>query len=117
MNIAKADSDSVLEAPGLEKDEPPPPTRLQQAIALFRFAMGMLCVGLGIIGSLLPILQGWIFFLLALILFFPDDPRVEKVLQKAGPRFPRLVKTLRKIGVGTQNTTRMAKVDVLHHHE
>ena len=121
MSIAKPDSDPglepVLDPLGSEKVEPPPPTRLIQAIALFRFAMGMLCVGLGIIGSLLPILQGWIFFVLALVMFFPDDPRVEKVLQKADPRFPRLVKFLRRIGVGTQDTTRMARVDVLHPHE
>ena len=96
------------------------PGRLQQAIAVFRFGMGVVFVALGIVGSLLPVMQGWIFFLLALVMFFPDDPRVEKVLRRIQSRFPRFVRFLRRIGVGTQDTPHLAMLDVgevIHHHQ
>lgn len=64
--------------------------------------MGIGFLILGVIGSLLPVLQGWIFFLLALITFFPEHPRVAAALVKAEPKVPRLVKFLRKLGIGVE---------------
>ena len=65
-----------------------------------RIALGVGFLLLGVVGSLLPVLQGWIFFLLALVMFFPEHPRVEKTLQKYETRLPRLVAFLRRIGIG-----------------
>ncbi len=74
--------------------------RNKHLLRIARISLGIVFLILGIIGSLLPILQGWIFFLLALIAFFPDHPKVERVLEKAEPKFPRLVHGLRKLGIG-----------------
>ena len=74
--------------------------RKKQLIRVARIAVGILFLILGVIGSLLPVLQGWLFFLFALIAFFPDHPRVGKILAKAEPKMPRLVRGLRKLGIG-----------------
>ncbi len=76
--------------------------RNKHLLRIARISLGIVFLILGIIGSLLPILQGWIFFLLALIAFFPDHPKVERVLEKAEPKFPRLVLGLRKLGIGDE---------------
>lgn len=69
---------------------------------ILRIILGILFTILGVIGSLLPILQGWIFFLLAAIVFFPNSSFAEKVLVKAEPRVPRVAAWLRRIGIGAQ---------------
>lgn len=72
-----------------------------------RITVGIVFLILGVIGSLLPILQGWMFFLLALITFFPGHPRVAAFLDRVEPKAPRTVHLLRKLGIG---------VDVNAHH-
>lgn len=67
---------------------------------LLRIVLGVGFLILGVIGSVLPVLQGWLFFLLALIMFFPEHPRVEKFLQKYETKMPRLIAFLRRIGIG-----------------
>ena len=57
---------------------------------------------LGIIGSLLPVLQGWVFFLIAALLLFPNSSFAEKAMQKVEPKMPRMAHWLRAIGVGAQ---------------
>lgn len=74
--------------------------RKKHLVRIARISVGIVFILLGIIGSLLPILQGWIFFLLALITFFPAHPRVAGILKKAEPKAPRLVSWLRKLGIG-----------------
>jgi uncharacterized protein len=69
---------------------------------LLRIVLGIVFAILGVIGSLLPILQGWIFFLLAALVLFPDSSFAGKVLLKAEPRVPRVVAWLRRIGIGAQ---------------
>lgn len=76
--------------------------RKKHLLRIARISLGILFLILGVVGSLLPILQGWIFFLLALIAFFPDHPKVESVLEKAEPKFPRMVRGLRKLGIGNE---------------
>lgn len=66
-----------------------------------RMTLGVIFLILGVIGSLLPVLQGWIFFLLAALVLFPQSKFAEKVLSKAEPRMPRLVAWLRKMHIGT----------------
>jgi uncharacterized membrane protein YbaN (DUF454 family) len=65
-----------------------------------RITIGVVFFLLGIVGSLLPVLQGWLFFLLSAIMFFPNHPRVERILLKAEPKMPRLVAWLRRMGAG-----------------
>lgn len=65
-----------------------------------RIGLGVLFLILAAIGALLPVMQGWIFLLLALAMFFPSHPRVERTVRKLEPRWPRLVRLLRRLGVG-----------------
>ena len=66
----------------------------------FRISLGIAFFFLGIIGSLLPVLQGWLFFLLSALMFFPTSPFARKVLAKVEPKMPKLVAWLRKLGIG-----------------
>lgn len=65
-----------------------------------RIALGVVFVILGIIGSFLPVLQGWLFFVIALLLFFPRHPKAAAFMKKIEPKFPRLARWLRKAGIG-----------------
>jgi uncharacterized membrane protein YbaN (DUF454 family) len=67
---------------------------------VLRITLGVVFFLLGIVGSLLPVLQGWMFFVLSAIMFFPNHPHVERALVKAEPKLPRLVGWLRRIGAG-----------------
>jgi uncharacterized membrane protein YbaN (DUF454 family) len=66
-----------------------------------RIVLGIVFTILGIIGSILPIMQGWVFFLLAFLVLFPKSKLAIKALEKVEKRAPRLVAWLRKMGVGT----------------
>jgi hypothetical protein len=74
--------------------------RINPRMLLLRITLGIVFTILGIIGSLLPVLQGWIFFLLAALVIFPESKFAEKVLIKAEPKLPRVVGWLRRIGIG-----------------
>jgi hypothetical protein len=67
---------------------------------LIRMALGFVFLILGIIGSLLPVLQGWVFFLLAFLVFFPRSPLTEKILRKVEQKTPRIARMLRRMGIG-----------------
>lgn len=69
-------------------------------IATLRLVLGTIFLILGIVGCLLPMLQGWLFLLIAAVLFFPRNRKVESILKKAESRWPRLVGFMRRIGVG-----------------
>ena len=64
-----------------------------------RIGLGVIFLILAIVGALVPVMQGWIFLLLALAMFFPAHPRVTKLIRKIEPRWPRFVRFLRKLGV------------------
>jgi uncharacterized membrane protein YbaN (DUF454 family) len=66
-----------------------------------RIFLGIIFIILGIIGSLLPIMQGWVFFLLAALVLFPRSRFAVKALKKVEPRMPRLVAWLRRRGIGS----------------
>ncbi|MFL6245897.1 MAG: hypothetical protein ACJ74H_07730 [Thermoanaerobaculia bacterium] len=74
-------------------------TRATLLFAL-RITLGIIFIILGIIGSLLPIMQGWIFFLLAALVLFPQSNFAVKACDKIEPRMPRLVAWLRRRGIG-----------------
>lgn len=67
-----------------------------------RITLGIVFIILGIIGCFLPVLQGWLFFLIAALILFPRAKFTEKVLVKAEPKMPRLVAWLRRMGIGAQ---------------
>jgi len=69
-------------------------------ILALRLTLGIVFAILGVIGSLLPIMQGWIFFLLAALVLFPKSRFAVKALAKVEPRMPRLVARLRRWGIG-----------------
>lgn len=65
-----------------------------------RIILGIVFVILGVIGSLLPIMQGWIFFLLAALVLFPRSRFAIRACEKIEPKMPRLVAWLRRRGIG-----------------
>ncbi|MDP9194289.1 MAG: hypothetical protein M3P06_21545 [Acidobacteriota bacterium] len=69
-------------------------------ILTLRITLGIIFFILGIIGSLLPIMQGWIFFLLAALVLFPRSRFAVKACQKIEPKMPRMVARLRRWGIG-----------------
>ena len=73
----------------------PAPVRL-----LFRITLGIVFLILGVIGSLLPVLQGWLFFLIAGLILFPQSRFAIKALDKIEPKMPRLVRWLHRMGIG-----------------
>jgi hypothetical protein len=75
--------------------------RLPAPMILFlRVTLGIVFAALGVIGSLLPIMQGWIFFLLAALVLFPQSRFAIRALDKVESRMPRLVNRLRRVGIG-----------------
>lgn len=65
-----------------------------------RITLGVIFLILGVIGSLLPILQGWIFFVLALLMFFPEHPKATQFVQKIDRKYPKIAMWLTRMGVG-----------------
>ena len=65
-----------------------------------RIILGVVFTILGVIGSLLPVMQGWIFFLLAALVLFPESRFAVKACNKIEPRMPRMVAWLRRYGIG-----------------
>ena len=74
---------------------------MQGRMVVFRLMLGIMFLILGVIGGFIPILQGWIFILLGLLVLFPRAKFTEKVLHKAGPKLPRTVAFLRRFGIGS----------------
>ncbi|HEX8618793.1 MAG TPA: hypothetical protein VF911_14515 [Thermoanaerobaculia bacterium] len=66
-----------------------------------RIVLGITFLILGVIGALLPILQGWIFFLLAGLVLFPQSRFAIKACEKIEPKMPRTIAWLRRRGIGT----------------
>ena len=69
-------------------------------ILFLRITLGIVFAILGVIGSLLPIMQGWVFFLLAGLVLFPQSKFAIKALDKIERRMPRMVARLRRWGIG-----------------
>lgn len=78
----------------------PPPM-----ILILRITLGIIFAILGVVGSLLPIMQGWIFFLLAILVLFPQSKFAIKSLDKIEKRMPRMVARLRRWGIGVHRDT------------
>ena len=75
--------------------------KLPAPMVLFlRITLGIIFAILGVIGSLLPIMQGWVFFLLAALVLFPQSKFAVKSLDKIERKMPRMVARLRRWGIG-----------------
>lgn len=68
-----------------------------------RITLGVVFLMLAVIGAFLPILQGWIFFLLALLVLFPKSNFAIKACDKIEPKMPRMVAWLRRRGIGIRD--------------
>lgn len=73
----------------------PPPV-----IFAIRMTLGVVFLILAVIGGLLPILQGWIFFVLAMLMLFPQSKLAIKSVDKIRARMPRLAHRLHLLGIG-----------------
>lgn len=62
-----------------------------------RHLLGWAFMALGVVGSLLPILQGWLFFAAGALLLAPDIPLFARFFCWIEKRFPRLSKPLARI--------------------
>lgn len=63
---------------------------------IIRIALAIISIVVGIAGLLLPILPGWLFFGIALLLiFFPEAPLARRALAKIESRWPRAHRILR----------------------
>jgi uncharacterized protein len=84
------------------RDEEGQSLKMPGKMVVIRVTLGIVFVILGIIGGFVPIMQGWIFMLLAFLMLFPRTRMAEKILTKAAPKLPRTVRFLRKLGVGNE---------------
>ena len=57
---------------------------------ILRLALGWLCIILGVMGFLLPIIQGWPFMVLGLYFLSRHFPWAQKILDKFRQWFPGL---------------------------
>ena len=78
--------------------------KMHAGMVVVRITLGIVFLILGVIGGFIPILQGWIFILLAVLVLFPKSKFTEKVLHKAEPKVPRTVRFLRRLGIGNEDT-------------
>lgn len=69
-------------------------------LAVLRITLGVVFAILAVVGALLPIMQGWIFFLLAVLMLFPRSRFAIKACDKIEPKMPRLVAWLRRMHIG-----------------
>jgi quinol-cytochrome oxidoreductase complex cytochrome b subunit len=80
--------------------------KLPAPVVLFiRIFLGITFLVLAVIGAFLPVLQGWIFFLLALLVLFPQSRFAIKACDKIEPKMPRMIGWLRRRGIGTHRET------------
>ena len=85
----------ALRARGLTFSKLPPPM-----VLALRITLGIVFAILGVIGSLLPVMQGWLFFLMAVLVLFPQSRFAIKAVDRCEKRMPRLVARLRRWGIG-----------------
>jgi uncharacterized membrane protein YbaN (DUF454 family) len=72
---------------------------------LVRLTIGLGFTIMGVVGLVLPIFPGWIFFPVAAALFFPRSRFTERAMQIVDAKMPRIATMLRRIGVGEPRDT------------
>lgn len=77
---------------------------------ILRLTVALIFAVIGVAGLLLPVLPGWLFMVLAVLVAFPRSWVSERALKMAEPKMPRLIVWLRKHGMGAapaRDTTRL----------
>jgi len=64
---------------------------------VLRHLLSWLCLILGVVGLVLPILQGWLFLALGAVLLDPDLPIFARLVCWIERRFPRVRRLLQKL--------------------
>lgn len=77
-----------------------------------RILLGIVLTILGIAGAFLPVLQGWLFFLLAAVVFFPQSRFAIATIRKAEPKLPRFVGWLKRWGIGVPPEEQQVEADI-----
>jgi uncharacterized protein YqgC (DUF456 family) len=66
-------------------------------ITIIRFVLIVICIGIGFVGLIMPLLPGWLFFAVAALLLFPDTKLARKTVDWLSTRAPRVARVLRKL--------------------
>jgi len=64
---------------------------------LLRLSLGILLLVLGLLGLVLPVLQGWLFLALAFLVLSIDIPFLARYVEAIEGRFPSLRHPLQKL--------------------
>lgn len=91
---------SLIGAMILRRHVGDPARKMHAGMVVVRITLGIVFLILGVIGGFIPILQGWVFILLGVLVLFPKSKFTEKILHKAEPKVPRTVRFLRRLGIG-----------------
>jgi uncharacterized membrane protein YbaN (DUF454 family) len=59
--------------------------------------LGFVCLALAVLGAFLPILQGWIFLLIALAIFARESETVRRWIRAARRRWPKFSDKVHKV--------------------
>ncbi len=68
--------------------------------AILRLTLAAIFALIGVAGLLLPVLPGWLFFVLAVLVAFPRSSFAERVLNASQRKMPRFSAWLRRRGLG-----------------
>jgi hypothetical protein len=74
----------------------PNATATQNKLRIIRISAGVISLGLGVIGMVLPILQGWFFLALGVVLLSKDIVFFRRITEWMRTRFPFLDRSLHK---------------------
>lgn len=74
--------------------------------------LGYLFLALGVVGLVLPFLQGVLFIVVGLLLLSREAPWAKRALGRLKRRFPRLGGTITRTDVWITRRTRLARVRV-----
>ncbi|MFQ5535171.1 MAG: hypothetical protein ACE5EM_10180 [Sphingomonadales bacterium] len=83
-----------------------PQSRKRTIRHLAIIGLGWLFVVLGVLGLVLPVLQGILFLMIGVTLLSAVSPRVRLFRQRTGQRFPHLRKAAHEAGVFIKNMRR-----------
>jgi uncharacterized protein YqgC (DUF456 family) len=69
-------------------------------ITILRYAIILISLMIGVVGLIMPLLPGWLFFGVAALLTFPETKLARKATHWIGERSPRVGHVLRKLQKG-----------------
>jgi uncharacterized membrane protein YbaN (DUF454 family) len=66
-------------------------------VSLVRISIGTVCILLGVAGLILPILQGWLFLGLGLVILAPVIPLFDRIVCRLESKYPQLGRYFHKL--------------------